>query len=52
MKNWKTTLAGLASIISGIALATNNPDRLQEAGTLILAGIGLLCAKDNNVTGK
>lgn len=51
MKNWKTTLSGVASIISGIALFVNSPDKLQEAVGLVIVGIGFLSAKDHNVTG-
>jgi len=51
MKNWKTTLSGIASIISGIALFVNSPDKLHEAIGLVIVGIGFLSAKDNDVTG-
>jgi len=54
--NWKTTSAGLLLIIGGIsALIFANHPLTQEAimgsATSILGGIGLLFAKDNNVTG-
>lgn len=48
-KNWKTTLAGAAAIVAGISLVVNGQ---MEAGVAsIVTGIGLLFAKDNNVTG-
>jgi hypothetical protein len=52
MRNWKTTLAGIASIIGGISLFLNDPTKGAEAGTALVIGFGLIFAKDNNVTGK
>jgi hypothetical protein len=51
MKNWKTTLSGIASIIGGVALFFNQPDKLQEAIGMVVIGFGFLSAKDHNVTG-
>ena len=51
MKNWKTTLSGIASIIGGVALFFNQPDKMQEAIGMVIIGIGFLSAKDHNVTG-
>lgn len=51
MKNWKTTLSGIASIIGGIAMFVNNPEQIQEAIGMVIIGAGLLFAKDSNVTG-
>ncbi len=51
MKNWKTTLAGLAAIIGGISLFVNHPERIEEAFTAVSLGVGLIFAKDKNVTG-
>ena len=54
--NWKTTLAGLASVTTGLAhlftaiSAGHVPDFGTEFG-LIVAGIGLLFAKDGGVSG-
>lgn len=50
MKNWKTTLSGIASIISGIALYLNHPDQIEAAITAVTLGFGLLFAKDHNVS--
>lgn len=61
MKNfftsWKTTAAGLGMILNGISgiLHWINPEipgpDPSTALASIMAGIGLLCAKDGNVTG-
>lgn len=46
MKNWKTTLSGIALLAGGVALAfTGN---LPLAGISVTAAIGLLAAKDHN----
>ena len=52
MKNWKTTLAGFASIIVGISTIINRPEQLETGITSITLGFGLIFAKDNNVSGK
>jgi len=46
MKNWKTTLSGIASIIGGVALFTNHPDKLNEAVGMVIIGIGLIFSAD------
>ena len=51
MKNWKTTLSGIASIISGISLYLNHPDQIEAAIAAVTLGFGLLFAKDHNVSG-
>ena len=56
MKNWKTTSAGIAMIVGGIAsLAYSwgalNPEMITAHLTAILGGVGLIFAKDQNVTG-
>ena len=43
-KNWKTTFAGIASVISGISLIVTG--QLIEGVTAIVAGLGLHSAKD------
>jgi uncharacterized membrane protein HdeD (DUF308 family) len=52
MKNWKTTLTGIASIITGIALFVNHPGEIEAALAAVTLGFGLIFAKDNNVSGK
>lgn len=54
--NWKTSLGGLGSILTGIAgilhsLATGTPVNWQVDIAAIVAGFGLLFAKDHDVTG-
>lgn len=49
-KNWRTSLVGTVIIIAGVYVFISSKDYTQ-AGTAIIAGIGLLCAKDGNVTG-
>ena len=46
MKNWKTTLSGIASIIGGVALFVNQPDKLNEAIGMAILGIGLIFSSD------
>lgn len=50
MKNWKTSLVGLAIIGAGIYVFVTTKDWTQS-GIAVGVGIGLLLAKDNNVTG-
>lgn len=60
MKSWKTTAAGVAAIVVAIGNAVivsldNNPATVVDFGTLyaaILAGVGLLAARDNNVSSE
>lgn len=49
MKNWKTTLTGALVVIAGVALIYVG--KTVEGTALLVAGLGLLSAKDNNVTG-
>jgi hypothetical protein len=49
-KNWKTSLLGLGSIITGVALFFKGNQ--VEAFTAISSGLGLLFAKDHDVTGQ
>lgn len=55
-KNWKTTSAGILAIVGGVCglLFANHPltqEAILISATSILTGIGLIFAKDNNVTG-
>lgn len=50
MTNWKTTLTGLIVIACGVYLIVKGT---TEAGIpVVIAGVGLLCAKDSDVTGS
>ena len=58
LTNWKTTSAGILAIvgaITGLVFTIINKQVTPEAITgfvsALLVGIGLLFAKDNNVTG-
>jgi len=46
MKNWKTTLSGVALIIGGVSLFVNNPEKVQEAIGMAVMGIGLIFSAD------
>jgi len=48
-KNWKTTLSGFGAIISGIALVVKGD--IVGGVTAVITGVGLVAAKDSNVTG-
>jgi hypothetical protein len=51
-KNWKTTLAGLVAVASTV-IASFFPEHQATFNTIagILAGLGLIAAKDYNVSG-
>jgi hypothetical protein len=54
MRNWKTTLLGILTIIVAVAsaaksfLATGSVPDIATLTTAVLAGWGLVMAKDNN----
>lgn len=52
LKNWKTSLAGIVAI-AGVITSTWLPQYSDEVAKIvgILAGLGLLAAKDGNKTG-
>lgn len=55
--SWKTTSAGIASIVGGFATLWFRRAALDEgtfsvAVTAILGGIGLIFARDNDVTSE
>lgn len=59
MKSWKTTSAGILAIVGGIVrfyFAVKAGQFTEEAITTsltaILSGVGLLFARDNNVTSE
>lgn len=55
-KSWKTTTTGILAIVGSITAVVFAPKPLTEtviiaAATSLLTGLGLLFAKDGNVTG-
>jgi hypothetical protein len=60
MKSWKTTAAGIAAIVAALATAVGalfdaDPLTMPDwgaVGAAIMAGIGLIAARDNNVTSE
>lgn len=59
MKSWKTTVTGIAVLIGAvsmalIALLDGNPATTVDFDAILaaLAGLGLLAARDNNVTSE
>lgn len=53
MKNWKTTLAGIIVAFLGIATQMEWISIEVSGAILTLAtAVGLIAAKDNNVSGK
>lgn len=60
MRSWKTSAAGIAAIVAAVAAAVaalfdadpaTNPDWAAVAAA-VLAGVGLLAARDNDVTSE
>jgi hypothetical protein len=52
LKNWKTSLAGLISIITAGLVGTGKIDATTAATIVtITSGLGFAAAKDGNVTG-
>lgn len=56
MRSWKTTLAGLFTVLAGVGNCylqwyNGQPVSIEAALPIILTGIGLMCAKDHNVSG-
>jgi hypothetical protein len=49
-KNWKTSLAGLGAVITGIATIVKGD--IVGGVSVIITGLGLVGAKDYDVTGK
>jgi hypothetical protein len=51
MRNWKTSLAGIGTILTLVAkLATGTADYATDI-PLLIAAVGLLVSKDYNVSG-
>lgn len=51
MKNWKTTGSGILAIIGVIWKFITTQTFGPEDATAIAVGVGLILAKDHNVTG-
>ena len=56
IKNYKTTILGVLAILSALigaatAILNGQPVDYTTTITAIMAGIGLITAKDSNVTG-
>jgi len=51
MKNWKTTIAGTAALLGIVAKVINGGALEATDLTAAIAAIGLLFAKDHNVSG-
>ena len=56
MKSWKTTVTGICAIVAALAkagsdLAAGHPIDYSVVVSAIMVGVGLICAKDSNVTG-
>jgi hypothetical protein len=60
MTSWKTTAAGIAAIIAALATAVGalfdaDPVTMPDwgaVGAAVMAGIGLIAARDNGVTSE
>lgn len=60
MKSWKTTVTGIAAVLTAIgsaltALFDNDPNTTLDVAvtaSAIMAGIGLIFARDNNVSSE
>ena len=50
-KSWRTTIAGYLLLSAGIYIFITTKDWTQ-AGLAVTAGIGLILAKDKNVSGS
>jgi drug/metabolite transporter (DMT)-like permease len=51
--SWKTTLAGIALIVAGLALAILKPEDKLEVGIgFVLTGAALIAARDDKVTSE
>lgn len=60
MKSWKTTVTGIAAILTAVGAALtavfdNDPNTnidVTVTASAIMVGIGLIFARDNNVTSE
>ena len=51
LKSWKTTLTGLAVVVCAVLPVVGVPTSICAAVATICSGLGLIAAKDGNVTG-
>ena len=56
MKNWKTTALGILAVLGAVipaaqALLAGQPVDWSRVAPAVLAGLGLIFAKDHNVSG-
>lgn len=51
LKNWKTSLAGIAVIITAVSGFVNGAIGTTELMVALVTGLGLIIGKDFNVTG-
>ncbi len=54
VRNWKTTLAGILTLVSGVAPIWAPPEiaqKVQQTGMVVAIAFGLMSAKDSNVSG-
>lgn len=56
MKSWKTTVSGICAIIAAVTSAVSgvvsgHPVDWTAVIAAVMAGVGLISAKDSNVTG-
>lgn len=51
MKNWKTTVAGIAAVLGVVAKVVSSGHMDAADIGAFTAGVGLIMAKDHNVTG-
>jgi len=49
-KSWKTTICGIAAILTGVKIIITTGD-LSSALASVSVGIGLIFAKDSDVSG-
>lgn len=51
MKSWITTVAGAVVIVFALVGVVSGKVTWEQAAPIVVAGLGLLAAKDFNVTG-
>lgn len=57
MKSWKTTLAGIAAILTGAGMLFTgiigkSGEEVMTGISSIIAGVGLLTARDNDISSE